>query len=157
MPPIAKTATSQLTKQQHNELRTILDTAQRVLNSGHVAWTTGQFTEYHLSSLYVIHHEVSQQLALHSDKQFLLDGNTLNSMRDYAQLAEALIDSAEEAKDADSRTEETLKTPSGSFAVSRRLLIEGKAYEHALIVTNPAVAEKSLDEWERKIRQSIEF
>lgn len=142
-------------RQDHKTLRLLLDSTRDTINECHLAWQMGAFDSNHVQRLTSSRNNMIKILAHHRDKVLLLDVDTIELMCQYEELAGNLLEGAAQLTAGDARKEEAIKTPTGNWAVSRRLLINDKSYEHALVVTNPAVAQKQLDEWEQKLRQSV--
>ena len=123
------------------------------IEAGREAWYDGEFSAEHLAGVLRGQVTLAKYLAEHSDKRLILHFDTLLLMRNYEQIGADLL-ACYCALQGD-RHEERVRSPSGRYAMSRRLIIADRAYEHAVVCTNPAVGAIQLDQWKDDLRHSL--
>ena len=141
-----------LNRIEQRALQASLNDAVSAIDEGRWAWANGTFSAAHMSLVTTGHTGLIKLQAEHRDKRLVLCEDTLQAMTDYEDIAAGLL-AAFDSLHTD-RKQESVKTPSGAWAVSRRILLRDRAYQHALVCTNPAVGIRELDQWESELRQS---
>lgn len=144
---------------EHRKLQSILDRATHTINVSKVAWAADAFDSDHAEKLVHARALIAQELARYEDGpryRANLCWHTLDAMRDYVIAADGLLE-AFDAIVRPGRSEEWIRSPTGQWAGSRRVLINNSAFEYAVVCMNPAVGRVELDEWEDSVRENLEM
>ena len=143
-----------LTIAAKRQLQADLGGCVAVIKDAYLAWERGVFCSLHLADVIRARDMLAAGIAKYDDaRAAVIPDETLDGMRYWEDLAADLLDGVTALNEASK--EERVKTPTGSWAITRRILISGKAYEQFYIAANPAVASKYLDEWETTMRRGI--
>ena len=136
----------------------IVDDVTRVYVRAKAAYHNGTWSYHHRDALTRRHDLISEWLAHCSDGRYygLVEADILGGMRSFITEAEALLMAAPQPKHGliDVASSEPVRLKWGwhtQWAMSRELTINGKTFEHAVVVTNPASGRRQLDQWEQDL------
>ena len=167
---------SGLSRKDERALETRLNQAITAINQGYMAWElagracaskmAGESVEaimraaarqYPIKHIVAVSHAqgtIAAELARFEDGSgYNLDichEHTLDPLAHYEEMASNLLEDIAALKG--DRQEEAIRTPTGKWAMSRSLIIDGHTYCHAAVCTNPAVGVAHLDRWEQDLR-----
>lgn len=126
-----------------------LDEAACAIDNGHLAWERGAFGPENVAGIIKAQTTLAHYIASFEDKQPPFVDTEV--MRTYEQMAADLLEGIA-ALNAPDRVEERVQSPTGSWIMSRRFVLDERQHEHAVVCTNPAVCRRELDEWESAVR-----
>lgn len=126
-----------------------LDEAACAIDNGHIAWERGAFGPENIAGIMHAQITLARYIADFEDKQ--RPHIDTEAMRAYEQMAADLLDGIA-ALNAPDRIEDRVQSPTGSWIMSRRFVLDERQHEHAVVCNNPAVCSRELDLWENEIR-----
>lgn len=143
-----------LPRAKHTALHREFNAAIADIMTGKQAWADGSFDSGHLIKVLDGQVKIAQRLAEFEDRRYMLHPDTLDAMRWYEQIGADLLASFT-ALTNEERYDETIRSPSGRYAVARRLILGDKGYEYSVLCINPAAGLLQLDAWEAELRTSL--
>ena len=126
-----------------------LDEAACAIDNGHLAWQRGAFGPENIAGIIKAQTTLANRIAEFEDKRE--PKLCTDSMRAYEQMAADLLEGIA-ALNAPDRIEDSVRSPTGSWIMSRRFLLDNRQHEHAVVCNNPAVCRRELDQWEAAVR-----